>query len=258
MPSNDRIRVKSADGIGHVLLDKPAKLNALDSEMLLEIERCIGDWESGDAVSVVVVGSTSDRAFCVGADLEVLSRMNETTMQEWEMLGNRVLDRIQHSPLLSIAAIPGHALGGGLTLAAACDFRLSSDKATFAQPEIDLGWIPGWGGVARLARLVGAARAKELCISGRRIGAAEARSIGLLDDAIPPSEFEGRVSAFARQLAARSQAAVRAIKGLADGLHPANPPTAHRFDALLNASLLNDPRGQAAIAAFLSRKAAKS
>jgi enoyl-CoA hydratase/carnithine racemase len=257
MPSNNSIGVTSVDGVGRLLLDKPARLNALDTGMLLEIERQIGEWEAGGAVSVVVIGSTSERAFCVGADLEVLSRMNETTMQEWEMLGNRVLDRLQRSPLVSIAAIPGHALGGGLTLAAACDFRIACDGATFAQPEIDLGCIPGWGGVARLARLVGAARAKELCITGRRIGAGEAKAIALLDDVVTSSEFEGRVDAFARQLTARSTAAVRAIKGLAEGLHPAAAPTAHRFDALVNASLLNDPRGQAAIAAFLSRKAGK-
>jgi enoyl-CoA hydratase len=166
MPSNNRIQ-SSVDGrVARLLLDKPAKLNALDREMLAEIERLVSEWERGD-VSVVVVGSTSERAFCVGADLDVLSTMNEATMQEWEMLGNRVLDRLQCSPLISVAAIPGSALGGGLTLAASCDFRIAADTARFAQPEIGLGWIPGWGGVARLARLVGPARAKELCMTGR-------------------------------------------------------------------------------------------
>ncbi len=242
--------------MARLLLDKPGKLNALDREMLGEIERLVSEWER-DAVSVVVVGSTSERAFCVGADLEALSGMNEATMQEWEMLGNRVLDRLQGSHLVSIAQVSGQALGGGLTLAAACDFRIVAETARFAQPEIGLGWIPGWGGVARLARLVGTARAKELCMTGRRIDAAQAQAIGLIDEAVPATALEGRVKEFAAGLAESSPAALRAIKSLADSLWPATSPIAHRFDALVNASLLNDPRGQAAIARFLSRKAAK-
>ncbi len=255
--SNNRIQAQVDGGVARLLLDKPAKMNALDEEMLGEIERRVTEWEGGGQIAVVVVGSTSGRAFCVGADLEVLARMNQSSMQDWEMLGNRVLDRVQNSPLVSVAAIPGHALGGGLTLAAACDFRIAAETAVFAQPEIDLGWIPGWGGVARLARLVGPARARELSMTGRRIDAARAQAIGLIDEAVAAAAFEARVREFAAGLAGRSAAALRAIKSLAGALWPAGAPTAHRFDALVNASLLNDPRGQAAIARFLQRKAAR-
>jgi enoyl-CoA hydratase/carnithine racemase len=254
MPRAEHSRVQTSGGVARLLLDKPSKLNALDHGMLLEIERFFSEWEAAGTLLVAVIGSTSRRAFCVGADLEVLSRMNETTMREWEMLGSRVLDRVQNSPLVSIAAIPGYALGGGLTLAASCDFRIAAEEAVFAQPEIELGWIPGWCGVARLARLAGPARAKELCMTGRRIGAAEARSLGLVDEVVPGAALEARAGEFAAQLAGRSREALAAIKCLAAALAPASPPTAHRFDALVNASLLKDPRGQAAIARFLSRK----
>jgi enoyl-CoA hydratase/carnithine racemase len=256
MPSNNRIQSSLENGVAHLLLDKPAKMNALDREMLGEIERLVSEWEQG-GVSVVVADSTSNRAFCVGADLAVLAEMNESTMQEWELLGNRVLDRLQHSSLISIAAIPGHCLGGGLTLAAACDFRIAADTAQFAQPEIELGWIPGWGGVARLARLTGPARAKELCLTGRRIDAAQAQAIGLIDKVVPAADLSACVAEFASAIAGRSGAALRSIKNLADSLVPALPATAHRYDALVNASLLSDPRGQAAIARFLSRKSAR-
>lgn len=257
MHSSNHISSSVEGAVARLLLDKPAKMNALDRDMLGEIERLVDEWERGGTVSVVLVGSTSERALCVGADLEVLSRMNESTMQEWEMLGSRVLDRLQTSCLLSVAVIPGLALGGGLTLAAACDFRIASDSAGFAQPEIDLGWIPGWCGVARLARLVGPSRAKELCMTGRRIGAQDALAIGLINEVHPASELNGRASEFAAALAGRSSAALRAIKSLASSLEPPIAATAHRFDALVNASLLNDPRGQAAISRFLARKAAK-
>jgi enoyl-CoA hydratase len=253
----NRVEWTVEGAVARLRLAKPAKMNALDREMLGEIERLLGEWEQGGEVSVVVVGANGGRAFCVGADLEVLSRMNETTMQEWEMLGSRVLDRLQRSPLVTVAAIPGLALGGGLTLAAACDFRIASDAAKFAQPEIDLGWIPGWCGVARLARIVGPARAKELSMTGRRIDAAEAKAIGLVDEVAAADALEARAEEFAQALASRSAAALRAIKSLAAACEPEPPPTAHRFDALVNASLLNDPRGQAAITRFLSRKALK-
>ena len=138
MHSPDRVQVRIDGTIAHLLLNKPAKLNALDDEMLLEIERIFAELETKPPVSVVVLGSSSNRAFCVGADIEVLSRHTVQSMQAWELLGNRVLDRIQSSPLISIASIPGHALGGGLTLAAACDFRICSAGANFGQPEIDL------------------------------------------------------------------------------------------------------------------------
>ncbi len=258
MPSNNRIEFRIEGAVAHVLLDKPEKLNALDEEMLAEIERRVAECEGNPKVSVLVVGSTSDRALCVGADLEVLSRLDGRTMQAWELLGNRVLDRLQCSHLVSVAVIPGHALGGGLTLAAACEFRIAADKATFAQPEIDLGWIPGWGGVARLARIVGPARAKELCITARRIGAEEARSIGLVDEVVAGDRLPKRVAEFSARLAGRSPAALRAIKKLADALVPPPAPTAPQFDALTNASLLADSRGQTAIAEFRARKAKKN
>jgi len=244
--------------VASLLLDKPTKLNALDEEMLAEIEQHFEAWERAGDVTVVIIGSTSERAFCVGADLDVLAGLNPQTMQAWELHGSRVLDCVQNSPLLSVAAISGHALGGGLTLAAACDFRIASEQATFAQPEINLGWIPGWCGVARLARIVGVPQAKELCATGRRIDAGAAQAMGLIQEFVPAAEFENRVANFARELAARSTPALRAIKQRADSCSPLLAPTAARFDALLNAELLADPRGLAALAEFRARKAKKS
>lgn len=235
-------------------LDRPTKLNALDHATLRAIEHQFATWESDPTAQVVVVTSSAERAFCVGADLEVLSRLDAQTMHEWEMLGSRVLDRVQHSPLVSIAALRGHALGGGLTLAAACDFRLAADNSAFAQPEIGLGWIPGWSGVARLARLVGTQRAKFLCASARRIDAATALAWGLVDEVVPLANFDARVREFASQLGAQSRPALRAVKSLAAATETTLSPIAAGHDALLNAALLHDPRGQAAIASFLARK----
>jgi len=139
--ANEKIVALSEKGFAELQLNKSAKLNALDEEMLIEIERWFSVWEADASVSVVLLSSTNERAFCVGADIEVLSRQTTESMRLWEFLGNRVLDKIQNSVLVSIAAISGYAFGGGLTLAAACDFRVASEGSMFGQPEIDLGWI---------------------------------------------------------------------------------------------------------------------
>ena len=145
MNMNHKILSTECKGVAYLRLNKSAKLNALDEEMLVEIRQRFADWERSRAIVAVVLTSTSERAFCVGADIEILSQFDEESMQTWEVVGGRVLDSIQSSPLISIASIGGYCLGGGLTLATACDFRIASSRATFGQPEIDLGWIPGWG-----------------------------------------------------------------------------------------------------------------
>jgi enoyl-CoA hydratase/carnithine racemase len=239
---------------GHIQLNKPAKLNALDEDVLTAVERQIGNWEREGAVSVVALSSSNAKAFCVGADLEVLATFDEAAMRAWELMGNRVLDRLQRSALISVAVLQGHVHGGGLTLAAACDFRIAAPDVLLSQPEIGLGWIPGWGGVARLARLTGAARAKELCITGRRIGAEEALHFGLLDQVLLHDGFAASAAGFIESLAAKSRPALEAIKHLADASFVPAAPASASFDALVNASLLRDPRGQAAIQAFLARK----
>lgn len=248
---NEKVVTSVQGGVAELQLNKPAKLNALDEEMLLAIEQWFGIWEAESSVSVVLLGSASDRAFCVGADIEVLSRHTPQSMQAWELLGNRVLDRIQDSPLVSIAAISGYAFGGGLTLAAACDFRVASEDSMFGQPEIDLDWVPGWGGVARLARLIGVGRAKDLCMTGRRVPAQYAQSVGLVDRLAQKPGLRESAACFARELAGKETQALRGIKALAAA--GSTGVAAHRFDALLNSSLLHNEKAQAAIAGFLER-----
>lgn len=237
--------------VARLTLNKPARLNALDEEMLLAVEQCFCEWERRD-VSVVVLAGAGQRAFCVGADIEYLSRLDPAGMERWEALGNRVLRRIEQSPLVSVACIGGYALGGGLTLALACDFRIAGRTASLGQPEIELGWIPGWGGVARLSRLVGPARTKDLCMTGRRVAATEAVAFGLANRVVPDEALEKETMHYAEVLAARSHAALSTIKALANDA-PAGE-SAVRLDAIANAQLLTDERGQAAIRKFLERK----
>ena len=243
-----KLLIGAEGAVRRIRLHKPQRLNALDEEMLCRIAALFEQWEAEPEAAVVVLESSSARAFCVGADIARLATFDAAAMQRWERLGNRVLSRIEDSPLVSVASISGHALGGGLTLALACDFRVCSADAQFAQPEIDLGWIPGWGGVRRLARLAGLAAAKRLSMTGERFGADAARHIGLVDQVAGDGGLDSCTAEFVAGLAARSPGALRAIKALA------NEDIGPRFDALANAALLEDPRGQAAIARFLAKK----
>lgn len=249
-PASQKLLLHAAPGVRWLRLNKPPKLNALDEEMLDAIARQFDAWERDPDVTVAVLASTSQKAFCCGADIERLAALDSRAMVDWELGGSAVLDKIERSPLISIASIPGYAMGGGLTLALACDFRIAADVAAFSQPEIGLGWIPGWGGVERLARAVGVVRAKDLSMTGRRIQAEEAARIGLVDRVAPAAELEQRTEELAASLAAQSRTALRAIKAIAGG----GAAAARSLDAFANSALLNDPGGQAAIQRFLEKK----
>lgn len=247
----EKILTATRGPVGEILLNRPDRLNALDEETLLAIEARFDAWERDEAVSVVILGSSSERAFCAGADIAMLAAITPERMEAWELMTNRVLDRIQGSPLVSVAAIPGYTLGGGVTLAAVCDFRICAAGAQFGQPEVEMGWAPGGGGVGRLVRLIGVTRAKELCLTGRRIPAQRAEAIGLVDRVVDGPALRSEAEQFATALASKGKAATRAIKFLAEA---AVPPITTRFDGPVNASLLQTEKARAAIAQFLSRK----
>jgi enoyl-CoA hydratase/carnithine racemase len=251
---SSKLVVQGEGAIRSLLLNKPAQLNALDQEVLHEIEHCWSLWEAEPDVAVVILGSTSPKTFCVGADIERLAELNATTMQHWERLGSQVLGRIESSRLISIASIPGYALGGGLTLALSCDLRVCATTATFGQPEIDLGWIPGWGGVARLARAVGIPRAKELCLTGQRIPAEVAERLGLVNKVCPPEALEKETNEMAQAIARQNPTALRATKAACNAQAQPAGPLAPEFDAFANSYLLPGERGQAAISEFLKRR----
>jgi enoyl-CoA hydratase/carnithine racemase len=239
--------------VAFLRLNRPEKRNALTPAMLEFIEQQTASWERDASMHVLVIEG-SGPTFCAGADIEFLATLDECRMREWEFAGNRVLDRIENSRLISIASLNGPAMGGGLTLAAACDLRMAVSDAVFGQPEIDLGWIPGWSGVRRLARCVGGHRAKQLCLTGERIHCARAQEIGLLDAVVPAGELNSTAAALAQRIASNG-AAAGAIKLLADHLSADHGPGfAHHFDALVNSSLLHSEKGRAMIRNFLEKR----
>ena len=187
---------RRGDGVALVTLDNP-KVNALSGELLRRLEAMAGDLTADPPGAVVVTGG--DRIFAAGADIAEFGGPEEARAVGGGF--RRALDAVAAIPRCVIAAISGFALGGGCELALACDLRIASERAKLGQPEILLGIIPGGGGTQRLARLVGPARAKELVLTGRQVGADEALRIGLVDEVVAPDELHGRALGLAAELA---------------------------------------------------------
>ncbi|HEX4978581.1 MAG TPA: enoyl-CoA hydratase-related protein [Acidimicrobiales bacterium] len=194
------------DGVAVVRLDRP-KMNALSAALLAELADVAEGLHREPPKAVVVWGG--ERIFAAGADIEEFTAggiehglVDPAGARQIAANFRRALDAVAAIPRAVIAAVTGYALGGGCELALACDFRVVADTARFGQPEILLGIIPGGGGTQRLPRLVGVARAKEIILSGRQVGADEALRIGLADRVVPAATVLEEAVAWARQLAA--------------------------------------------------------
>jgi enoyl-CoA hydratase len=204
------------DGVAVLTVNRPKSLNALNPQTLEEIDRALDEVEQNDKIKVLVITGAGDKAFIAGADITEFPKMNSLQAYKFAEKGQNVFFRIEQLPKPVIACVNGFALGGGCELAMSCDFIYASDKAKFGQPEINLGIIPGFGGTQRLARLVGRAKAKELCMTGEMISSEEAKNIGLVAKVFPAESLLEETLKVASALAQKSQIALRAIKRVID------------------------------------------
>ena len=198
------------DGVALVTLARPRALNALNLALLEQLGDVLEALDADSGVRAVVLTGEGRRAFAAGADVAELSRQTpESLAASRGFLG---WDRVAAVGVPVVAAVRGFALGGGLELAMACDIIIAGADAVFGQPEIKLGIIPGAGGTQRLTRLVGQARAMELVLTGRQVGAAEAERIGLVTRGVPADETLAEALRVAAAIAALPASAVRAAK----------------------------------------------
>lgn len=213
-PTYNTIKV-SADGpLAIVTIDREAKRNALSSEVMSELTQACAALEVSDEIRVVAVTGAGTKAFVAGADIGEMVDLSPVQAQAFAEMGGALGTSIETSEKVWVAAVNGVALGGGCELALACDFIYASDNATFGQPEVKLGVIPGFGGTQRLPRRVGVAKAKELCMTGDAIDAAEALRIRLVDAVFPQAELMDRVRKLAERIAANGPLAVAEVKRL--------------------------------------------
>ena len=195
-----------------VTINRPKALNALNSETLKDLDTVIEDLENDKDIYAVILTGAGEKSFVAGADIAEMKDLNEEQGKEFGILGNNVFRRLEDLKQPVIAAISGFALGGGCELSMACDIRIASEKARFAQPEAGLGITPGFGGTQRLPRIVGLGKAKELIYTCDMIKADEALRIGLVNKVVPLENLMEEARAMASKIIANAPIAVQLCK----------------------------------------------
>lgn len=207
----DTLSVEIEGAIGRIQLNQPEKLNPLSTKALSELAEAARWFDAkGDAKVVVVSGA--GRAFSAGADLSTFQGQPEGDLRAAADQGRLMAEALESMRAVSIAAIQGWCVGGGLVLAAACDLRVATESAQFSIPEVDLGIPLAWGGIPRLVRELGPARTKELVMTCRPFDASEALAAGFLNRVVAEQELEASVDELARQLADKASHALLATK----------------------------------------------
>ncbi|HVR00803.1 MAG TPA: enoyl-CoA hydratase-related protein [Polyangia bacterium] len=205
------------DGVATITLNRPGAANALSRELVGALGQALSRARADDGVRAVVLTGAGGKAFCAGADLKERRAMTLEETRSFLRSLNAVVDAVAAFPRPVIAALNGAAFGGGLELALACDFRLAADTAELGLVETRLGIIPGAGGTQRLARVAGLAVAKELILTGRRIGAARARELGVVSEVVPAAALTAATARLAAELAGAGPLAVTQAKRAIDG-----------------------------------------
>ena len=197
--------------VGIVTMNRPEALNALDRQVLEDLNAVLDQVEADPEILVAVV-TGAGRSFVAGADIGQMSGFTAVEGKAFGAYGNGVFLKLENLTKPTIAAVNGFALGGGCELSMACDIRIASEKAKFGQPEVGLGITPGFGGTQRLPRIVGLGMAKQLLYTARNIDAAEALRIGLVNAVVPQAELMDTALKMANNVAKNAPIAVRACK----------------------------------------------
>ena len=215
----ENLLYEKRDGIGHVTVNRPEKLNALNRKTMDELHVCFQEIERDNEVRAVILTGAGEKAFVGGADINELAVQTPVEGKELSMRGQKILDLIEHLGKPVIAAVNGYALGGGCELALACTIRIASENARLGQPEVKLGLIPGYAGTQRLPRLVGRGRALEMVLSGEPVSAAEAYRIGLVNQVVSAQDLIAAAEKFAQKILANAPLAVKfALEAVNHGL----------------------------------------
>ena len=238
---------------GDITLNRPAKLNPLSTTTLNELVSAARYLDTLAEVKVVVVAGNG-RAFSAGADLASFTAAESSAAMARDAAdaGRRMAEAIEAMRAVTIAKIHGHCVGGGVVLASACDLRVAADDTRFSIPEVDLGIPLAWGGIPRLVREIGPARTKELVMTCRPFGAAEALAAGFLNRTVPASDLAAAVDELAGQLTGKSALTLTATKRHTNAVTESMVGTVRAWndaDSLVTA--LRDPESRAAGAAYL-------
>ena len=208
---SELVLVETSDRIRTLTINRPEKLNALNADVLAQLEAAVEAARTDESVGVVVITGSGEKSFIAGADISELAKLGPVEGRAHAMKGQAVLAKLETLGKPVIAAVNGYALGGGCELALACTIRIASENARFGQPEVKLGILPGYGGSQRLARVVGEGRAMQLCLTAEQIDAAEAYRIGLVNKVVPAGQALSAAREMAKAILANGPVACRYV-----------------------------------------------
>lgn len=206
------VKVERRAGAAIVTVNRPKALNALNPATMMALDEAFRSLEAASDVQGIVLTGAGEKSFIAGADIAAMSNLTAAQAREWGARGQALLNRIESHPKPVIAAVNGYALGGGLEIAMACDFIVAAPEARLGQPEVVLGVIPGFAGTQRLARLVGKAKAKQLCMTGEQISAEEAHRLGLVAELAPKDRLVARCEELVAKIGGNGPLAVRLVR----------------------------------------------
>ena len=251
----ETIKYEVKDNIAYVTVNRPEALNALNPQVLDELYECFTLFENTPDTAVAIL-TGEGRAFVAGADIVAMSTMSTMEGRNIGIKGHKLMNYMESIEKPIIAAVNGFALGGGCELAMACDIRIASTKATFGQPEVGLGIIPGFGGTQRLPRLVGRGMAKYMIYTGDPIKADEAYRIGLVEKVVEPDELISTSEEIANKIASKAQLAIGLAKtAINDGFN-LDMKIASKLEIESFGELFSTEDQKEGMAAFLNKKAA--
>jgi enoyl-CoA hydratase len=201
------VKVERQGHVGIMTIDRPEALNALNSQVLLDLNAAIDEVSADDDIYIVIL-TGAGRSFVAGADIGEMKPLSSTGGKNFSVYGGAIFLKLENMLKPVIAAVNGFALGGGCELSMACDIRLASEKAKFGQPEVGLGITPGFAGTQRLPRIVGISKAMELILTAKIISAADAKAIGLVSEVYPAEDLMSKAIELAETICVNAQIAV--------------------------------------------------
>ena len=249
--SYKHIVVETRDQAGFVKLNRPKAMNALNSELIAELNRALDIFESGEEIGAIVI-TGSDTAFAAGADIKEMQPKDYVDVFSSDFIGK--WDRLSRCRKPVIAAVAGYALGGGCELAMMCDFIIAADNARFGQPEINLGVSPGAGGTQRLTRFIGKSKSMDMCLTGRMMDATEAESIGLVSRIISSDNFVDDVVEIAKEVANKSLVATMMTKEMVNRAYETTLAEGVRFERRLFHSMFATKDKAEGMDAFVEKR----
>jgi enoyl-CoA hydratase/3-hydroxyacyl-CoA dehydrogenase len=253
----ETVKLEREEKVLWIILNRPHRLNAFNDVLIEELADVLDTAEKDASIRCLVLIGEGDRAFSAGADVTMMPKATPLKAEEFNRAGQRVFGKIEESSKPVIAAINGYALGGGLELALACDFRIAAEHAELGTPEtINFGLVPGWGATQKLVRIVGLVKAKEMILLGNRLKADEALKIGLVNKVVNYEKLRDEVRDLAKKLSEEPPIALKYAKHAINFGSQVPLAVGLRLEACLSALMFSTEDLKEGVEAFMSKRKA--